>query len=33
MSARNRFFILLGIIFVIAASYYFFSGPLAGLWY
>jgi HlyD family secretion protein len=25
MSARNRFFILLGIIFVIAASYYFFS--------
>jgi len=25
MSARNRFFILLGIIFVIAAAYYFFS--------
>jgi multidrug resistance efflux pump len=25
MSARNRFFILLGIIFVIAATYYFFS--------
>ncbi len=25
MSARNRFFILLGIIFVIAASYYFLS--------
>jgi HlyD family secretion protein len=25
MSARNRFFILLGIIFVIAAGYYFFS--------
>lgn len=25
MSARNRFFILLGIIFVIAASYYYFS--------
>jgi len=25
MSARNRFFVLLGIIFVIAASYYFFS--------
>jgi len=25
MSARNRFFILLGIIFVVAASYYFFS--------
>jgi HlyD family secretion protein len=25
MSARNRFFMLLGIIFVIAASYYFFS--------
>ena len=25
MSARNRFLILLGIIFVIAASYYFFS--------
>lgn len=24
MSARNRFFILLGIIFVIAATYYFF---------
>ena len=24
MSARNRFFILLGIIFVIAASYYLF---------
>ena len=25
MSARNRFFILLGIIFVTAASYYFLS--------
>jgi len=25
MSARNRFFVLLGIIFVIAAAYYFFS--------
>ncbi len=25
MSARNRFFILLGIIFIIAATYYFFS--------
>ncbi len=25
MSARNKFFILLGIIFVIAATYYFFS--------
>jgi HlyD family secretion protein len=25
MSARNRFFILLGIIFVVAATYYFFS--------
>src|SRR5208337_2052469 len=25
MSARNRFFILLGIIFLIAASYYYFS--------
>ena len=25
MSARNRFFILLGIIFVIAAGYYYFS--------
>ena len=25
MSARNRFFILLGIIFAIAATYYFFS--------
>src|SRR5215475_13534477 len=25
MSARNRFFILLGIIFMIAATYYFFS--------
>ena len=25
MSARNRFFILLGIIFVIAATYYYFS--------
>jgi HlyD family secretion protein len=25
MSARNRFFILLGIIFVVAAAYYFFS--------
>lgn len=25
MSARNRFFVLLGIIFVIAAGYYFFS--------
>ena len=25
MSARNRFFILLGIIFVMAAIYYFFS--------
>ena len=25
MNARNRFFVLLGIIFVIAASYYFFS--------
>jgi HlyD family secretion protein len=25
MSARNRFFVLLGIIFVIAATYYFFS--------
>src|ERR1700720_2201028 len=25
MSARNRFFILLGIIFVISAIYYFFS--------
>ena len=25
MSARNRFLILLGIIFVIAATYYFFS--------
>jgi len=27
MSARNRFFILLGIIFVIAAAYYYFSTP------
>jgi HlyD family secretion protein len=27
MSARNRFFILLGIIFVIAAAYYTFSTP------
>ena len=26
MTARDRFFILLGIIFVIAAAYYFFSG-------
>ena len=25
MSARNRFFVLLGVIFVIAAAYYFFS--------
>lgn len=25
MSARNRFFILLGIIFIVAATYYFFS--------
>jgi HlyD family secretion protein len=25
MSARNRFFVLLGIIFVVAAAYYFFS--------
>lgn len=25
MSARNRFFVLLGIIFVVAATYYFFS--------
>jgi len=25
MSARNRFFVLLGIIFIIAAAYYFFS--------
>ena len=25
MSARNRFFILLGIIFVISATYYYFS--------
>ena len=25
MSARNRFFILLGIIFVVAAGYYYFS--------
>src|ERR1700749_1904124 len=25
MSARNKFFMLLGVIFVIAATYYFFS--------
>jgi HlyD family secretion protein len=27
MSARNRFFVLLGIIFVLAAAYYYFSTP------
>ena len=32
MSARNRFFILLGIIFVIAATYYFFSTDHSRTW-
>ncbi len=27
MNARNRFFMLLGIIFLIALGYYFFSTP------
>ena len=32
MSARNRFLILLGIIFVIAATYYFFSADHSRDW-
>ncbi len=32
MSARNRFFILLGIIFVIAVIYYAFSLTIPKTW-